>query len=70
MPPGGVSQPLDPSPIRAGEGTPADQRKPGFLSFERDAQGSRGAREGLPLNALHLHMHAIAKMTAIAFTSH
>jgi hypothetical protein len=28
-----------------------------------------GYLRNLPLNALHFHLHAIAKMTAIAFTS-
>jgi hypothetical protein len=50
----------EPRPIRGSRG---------FFRLGRDAQGSRGARGGLPRNALHLHMHAIAKMTAIAFTS-
>jgi Tripartite tricarboxylate transporter family receptor len=42
----------------------AQNEEPGGTGGE-----ARGACGGLPLNALHLYMHTIAKMTAIAFTS-
>jgi hypothetical protein len=41
----------------------AQDEEPGCACGE-----ARGACGGLPLNALDLHMHAMAKMTAITFT--